>query len=229
MLASQYFPAWFLGRYPDKRVILASYEADFAASWGRKVRDVLEGKGGELFGVGVSRGSSAANRWDIAGHLGGMVTAGVGGPITGRGADLLVIDDPVKNAEEAASEVYRNKAWDWYTSTAYTRLEPSAGVVLIQTRWHGDDLAGRVLEHAKDTGESWEVVRFPAFAEDGDPLGRAPDEPLWPGRFDHSALEQIRQTLGSYYFAALYQQRPAPSVGAMFKREWFQIVSAAPA
>jgi predicted phage terminase large subunit-like protein len=220
--ASKYFPAWFLGTFPDRRVILTSYEADFAATWGRKVRDVLEGHG-DLFGVRVRKDSAAANRWDLEGYDGGMATAGVGGPITGRGAHLMIIDDPVKNAEEAASETYRNRAWDWYASTAYTRLEPGGIIVLIQTRWHEDDLAGRILAHDASRGE-WDVLNLPAQAEPDDALGRPEGRALWPERYDDAALATIRVTLGSYWFAALYQQRPRPREGGFFKRAWFSLV-----
>jgi predicted phage terminase large subunit-like protein len=219
LLCSHYLPAWYLGTFPDRRVILASYEADFAAGWGRKARDVLE-RHGRLFGVSVRRDSSAANRWDLEGRPGGMVTAGVGGPITGRGADLLLIDDPVKNADEAMSPAVRQKAWDWYLSTAYTRLEPGGAAVLIQTRWHADDLAGRLLARAAEGGERWEVLDLPALAREGDPLGRAPGEALWPARYPAAALEGIRAELG-FWFEALYQQRPAPEGGAIFRAEWF--------
>lgn len=222
-LVSKYFPAWFLGTYPDRRVILASYEADFAMTWGRKVRDLLQEHGRRTFGIGVRPDSTAANRWSIDGRLGGMDTAGVGGPMTGKGAHLLVIDDPVKNAEEANSTILREKCWDWYASTAYTRLEPGGSVVLIQTRWHEDDLAGRILQKAKDgTGEAFEVLNLPAFAEADDPLGRPPGAPLWPERYDTPALEGIRKTLGTYWFASLYAQRPVPAEGGCFKRSWFR-------
>jgi len=120
-LVSKYFPAWYLGTHPDHRVILASYESDFAAQWGRKARDLLE-RFGALFGVRVSRRSSAVHRWDLEGREGGMSTAGVGGPITGRGAHLLIVDDPIKNDEEARSAGHRQKQWDWWQSTAGTRL-----------------------------------------------------------------------------------------------------------
>ena len=139
-LCSVYLPAWYLGTHPERRVILVGHEADFAASWGRRVRDVLEEHGGGLFGVGLRADSAAAHRWDITGYSGGMVTAGVGGTITGRGADLLIIDDPHKSAEEAGSVTYRERVWDWYRAVARTRLEPGAGVVVVQTRWHEDDL-----------------------------------------------------------------------------------------
>lgn len=125
---SRYLPAWYLGRFPDRRVMLASYEAHFAATWGRKARELLEQVGPEVFGVSVSERSAAASAWDIAGRRGGMVTAGVGGPLTGKGAHLLVIDDPVKNAEEAQSELLREKAFGWWRSTARTRLERGGAV-----------------------------------------------------------------------------------------------------
>src|SRR5690348_3861723 len=183
-LVSHYFPAWYLGTRPNRRVILTSYEADFAATWGRKVRDVLAEFGPTLYGVRVRDDSSAANRWDLAEHTGGMVTAGVGGPITGRGADVLIIDDPVKNADDALSATMRERVWEWWRSTAYTRLEPSGAAVLVMTRWHEDDLAGRLLGEMEQGGEHWEVLRLPAIAEEeDDALGRHPGEALWPQRF----------------------------------------------
>ena len=144
-LISKYFPAWYLGLFPDERIILTSYEADFAASWGRKARDIIEEYGEELFGIQVRQDSSAANRWGIQGYEGGMNTAGAGGPITGKGGNLIIIDDPFKNAEEANSKTIRDKVWEWYKSTLYTRLEPNGVLVIIQTRWHEDDLVGRLL------------------------------------------------------------------------------------
>lgn len=162
---SKYFPAWYLGTFPDRRFVLTSYEADFAMSWGRKVRDLLQQHGESYFGITIRPDTTAANRWTIAGRAGGMDTSGVGGPLTGKGADVLVIDDPVKNAEEAGSETYRNKAWDWYTSTAYTRLEPGGAVILIQTRWHEDDLAGRILSQVGAGGEPWHVLSMPALSD----------------------------------------------------------------
>ena len=182
-LCSVYLPAWYLGTHPERRVILAGHEADFAASWGRRVRDVLEEHGRQLFGARVRADSAAANRWDLVGHAGGMVTAGVGGTITGRGADLLVIDDPHKSAEETGSVTYRERVWDWYRAVARTRLEPGAGVVVVQTRWHEDDLAGRLLADAESEGDRWQVLSLPAVAEDDDPLGRSVGDPLWPERF----------------------------------------------
>ncbi|MCS3923869.1 phage terminase large subunit [Methanosalsum natronophilum] len=219
MLTSQYFPAWYLGHFPDKRIILTSYEADFAAGWGRKARNVLSEYGPELFGISVASRSSAVNRWDIEGHIGGMSTAGVGGAITGKGADLLIIDDPHKNAEEANSKTYRDKAGEWYRSTAYTRLEPGGAVIIIQTRWHQDDLSGRLLEEEPD---KWTVINLPALATENDPLGRNKGDALFPKRYSVEALDVIRKTLGSYWWNALYQQQPQALEGGTFKREYFK-------
>ena len=221
LLVSQYSPAWFLGRWPDNRVILASYEAELAKGWGRKARDVLAEFGGRLFGVGLRDDSYAADRWDLAGHVGGMVTAGVGGPITGRGADLLIIDDPVKNAEEARSPTQREKTWDWYLSTAYTRLSPDGAVVLVMTRWHMDDLASRILKHAKETGERWDVVKLPALAGDLDQMGRLPGEALWPERYPADRLRAIEQDVGPYWWSSLYQQDDVPEGGTEWPSSYF--------
>ena len=215
---SKWFPAWYLNRFPDKRVMLCSYEADFAATWGRKTRDVIESNA-EWLKVKVAQQSSAANRWDIAEHAGGMVTAGVGGPITGRGADLLIIDDPVKNQEEAHSQSYRDRAWDWWRTTAFTRLEPGGSVIVIQTRWHEDDLAGRLVA---EEPEQWEVINLPALAEEDDAMGRNPGEALCPERYDENALGAIRTTMGSEAWSALYQQRPQPEGGGRFQRRHFR-------
>jgi hypothetical protein len=153
-----------------------------------------------------------------------MLTAGVGKGITGKGGHLIIIDDPVKDAAEANSEVYRKRNWDWYTSTLYTRVEPGGGIILIQTRWHEEDLAGKILKHAAETGERWDTLHLPALSEgpDVDALGRAVGEPLWPERYDRQALDGIRHTIGSYWFSALYQGRPQPAEGGAFKRSWFR-------
>jgi predicted phage terminase large subunit-like protein len=151
-----------------------------------------------------------------------MITAGVGGPITGKGADLFIIDDPVKNAEEALSENTREGAWQWYLSTAFTRLEPAGVIILIMTRWHVDDLAGRLLAQAQDGGEQWEVFNLPALAGEGDPLGRAPGEALWPERYDAAELARIRAAQGLFWFEAMYQQSPILPEGNLFNRGWFR-------
>jgi predicted phage terminase large subunit-like protein len=156
----------------------------------------------------------------VAGSRGGCVAAGVGGPITGRGADVLIIDDPIKNRAEAESPMIRRKVWEWYRSTARTRLAPGGSIVVVMTRWHEDDLVGRLLS-ADD--QDWEVLSFPALAEADDPLGRWPGEALFPARYPATALARIRRDLGSYEWSALYQQAPSPSGGGLFKREYFQV------
>lgn len=223
-LVSRYTPPWWLARFPDRKVILASYEADFAASWGRRARDVMEDVG-HKFHVRVRQDSHAANRWQLAGREGEMVTAGVGGPITGRGAHLLIIDDPVKNAEEAQSPTMRERAWEWWQSTALTRLEPGGACVVMMTRWHTDDLAGRILAAEPSR---WHVVSLPALAEPGDPLGRKPGQPLWPDRYPAPVLAELRNAMSAYWWQALYQQSPVAREGGMFRRDWLAVVTRAP-
>ena len=234
-LCSHFFPVWFLQAFPQRRVMLAAYEASFAATWGRKVRDDLQEAGAQgLIDVRVSAAQSAASGWSLEQFngrrwrptAGGMITAGVGGPLTGWGFDLGIIDDPLKNSEEAQSATIREKQWDWYQSTFATRAEPGAAIILIMTRWHADDLAGRLLLNST---EPWDVVSFPAIAEEADVLGRQPGEALWPARYDAASLDVVRRDRGSYWWASMYQQRPAPREGGYFKREWFRIVDAAPA
>ncbi len=242
-LISKYFPAWYLGVYPDKRVMLASYEASFAATWGRKARDVLTEYGSVLFQVDVSQSSSAADQWDIAGHTGGMSTAGIGGSLTGRGANLMILDDVLKNAEEAASQTIKEKHWEWFQSTAYTRLEPDASVIVVMTRWHEADLVGHLLSENNRGDEPWTVFSFPALAEANErvtlryPMQRGVvayerkiGEALWAARFTAERLQAIKTTVGSRVWAALYQQHPSPDAGLIWRREWFsQRYTAVPA
>lgn len=216
-LVSKYTPAWVVGQNPSRRVILCSYEATFASSWGRKAREVLQFNGDWFPGLKLKKSPAGAENWETD-QGGGMVTAGVGGPITGKGADLLIIDDPIKNAEEAASARIRENIWNWWTTTAYTRLEPKASVVLVQTRWHTDDLAGRLL--ADTSGEKWTEIKYQAINASG--------APLWPARYGAAALAKIRRAIGEYHWSALYQQSPLPDGGRVFDRAWFTIVEAAP-
>lgn len=219
---SEHAPAWFIGTFPDRHVILCSYEADFAASWGLKSRALLEEHGADLYGVELDASSRSAKRWNLKGHRGGMVTAGVGGPITGKGAHLLIIDDPIKNAEQAMSEVIREKHWDWWLSTARTRLEPGAVVIVLLTRWHEDDIAGRMLVSSEDGGDPVREIRLPALAGEDDPLGRQPGEALWPERYSAEWLEHTRKVLGAYWFTAMYQGKPTPDEGGIFSRKYFR-------
>jgi predicted phage terminase large subunit-like protein len=225
---SSYFPSWYIGMHPDDPVILASYADTLAAGFGQRNRDLLDAHGLDLFGIRVRGDSSAKANWRIHRRRGGMFTTGLGGPLTGKGAKAMIIDDPVKNAEEALSPTYRERAKEWYASTARTRLEPGGFIVIIQTRWHDDDLAGYL--QSKEGGE-WLVISLPAIADD-DELVYLPDDPttpawtrsageaLWPWRYDLNALLTIREELGgpdSHWWTALYQQRPTPIGGGVLK------------
>lgn len=218
---SKYLPAWFLGTYPDRRVLLASYQAQFAATWGRKARNLLM-EAGHLFGVQVDERQRAADQWDLLERDGGMSTAGISGGFTGRGAHLFVIDDPIKNEQEAFSARQRERVWDFYRATAYTRLRPDATVIILHTRWHRDDLIGRLLAGHDDTdAEAWRVVNLRALAEGDDPLDREPQAALWPQQYPRARLEKTRQAIGPYYWQALYQQHPPDQVGSEWPGHYF--------
>jgi predicted phage terminase large subunit-like protein len=195
-------------------VILGCYNQKLANRFSRKTRRIVQSR------LALSTDRKAVEEWETA--IGGGVRAvGVGGGITGFGGDLIMIDDPVKSREEAESETYREKCWDWFKDDLYTRLEPGASMILTMTRWHDDDLAGRLLKEQDEGGEKWEVINLPAIAEEDDPLGRDEGEALCPERYDLEALTRLRKRLGAYSFAALFQQRPVPIEGALFKRSWF--------
>ena len=216
-LGSRRFPAWYLGRNPDKQIIAASYNSDLASDFGREVRNIVaDPVYRRLFGVELAQDSQAANRWHTS-KGGAYVAAGVGTAITGRGAHVALIDDPFKDREEADSEVTRDKVWNWYTSTLYTRLMPKGAIILIQTRWHDDDLAGRLL-NAK--GDKWEVLELPAERDNG--------TALWPEWYPLEVLERIKAAIGPRDWSALYQQKPQPDEGTFFRREWFRFYKSLP-
>jgi predicted phage terminase large subunit-like protein len=216
-LISHWIPVWFLENWPDQNILLTSYEADFAASWGRKVRDTIQSNQDKLTVV-LSNDSLSASRWNTK-QGGGMVTAGAGGPITGRGGNLIVVDDPLKNWMEAQSETIRKRLIEWFYSTLYTRAEPGSTIIIIETRWHESDLIGELLaNHAED----WYEIRLPALAEENDPLNRKPGQALCPERFDEKSLQKIKETIGSSMFEGLYQQNPAPPEGHMFRKSWWR-------
>jgi len=212
---SYWLPTWFLDQHPDKRVMMASYGAELAQGFSRRVRDTLAHH--PLAWARPRASDGAAHRFALP-EGGSMFATGVGGPATGKGADLAIIDDPVKNWEDAQSQRKREAAVDWFNSVLYTRVEPGGTIVVVMTRWHERDLAGW-LEH--EHSDEWEIVRMPALAEPGvDPLGRNIGDPLCPERYDAETLNRIRMGVGSRIWAALYQQRPAPADGALFRREW---------
>lgn len=225
--ASILYAPWYLANHPKDAVIAASHTAELAEKWGRKVRNLLS-EHRHVLGVGLAADSQAAGRWETE-HGGEYFAAGVGGSITGRRADLAIIDDPVRSREEADSALIRERTWDWYKSDLYTRLKPGGRIVLVQTRWHENDLAGRLLEDMESGGDKWEVISLPALAEADDPLGRAAGEPLWPDWEGVEALERKRRAVGPRDWSALYQQRPAPEEGDYFKSEWIKTVAQLPA
>lgn len=216
-------PLWTLQRHPSWEVVLVSAEASLATKWSRDCRRVITD--GEIPGLSLSPESRAVTEWETTGG-GSLIARGVGGQITGRRARLMLIDDPVKNLTDAHSRFQRDVLWDTWQSVLKTRLRPGSVVVLVMTRWHEDDLAGRLLASA--SAESWTEIRLPAIAEDNDPLGRAPGEPLLSPMIDETpeqALarwDEIRAEVGPYVWDALYQQRPQPPGGAVFKTDWWQ-------
>ncbi len=226
MLVSQHFPCWALGRDPERQIVQSGYAIDIALEHSRKARDLFASDKMTRLFPGVRHAPSregqrnvaverqAAQEWGT--RQGGRYYAvGVGGGLTGRGADIAIIDDPVKNREEAESPRLRQTIWDWYRSTLYTRLSPTGAVVLVMTRWHPDDLAGRILANAAESGEEWEVVRMPAIDPDG--------QPLCPIRWPLEKLESIRSAIGRHEWSALYQQDPVVRGGNMFEMGGIQL------
>ncbi|MFJ4413004.1 terminase large subunit domain-containing protein [Streptomyces sp. NPDC088925] len=216
--ASRWGPLWFLRKYPERRVILGSYSADLADEHGAWIRDAILTWGDQL-GIHLNTGSKARNRFDLAGHEGGLAAAGIGGGLTGKGASIAIVDDPVKDMADADSPTMRKRAWEWWQAVLQTRLEPDGAICVIQTRWHEDDLAGRILAEAERN--EWHVIDLPALADStNDALGRQLGEPLWPERFDAAHHAKTRRRVGERVFAALYQQKPRPPEGGVWKRAW---------
>lgn len=215
------FPAWYLGRNPEKEIITVSYSAELAQDFGSKTRSIVSS---EVYphiftGITLKEDEQAKAKWRT--NRGGSYTSvGVGGAITGRGADVLLFDDPIKNREEAESAVYRDKVWQFFTSTAFTRLEPRGVVVVILTRWHIDDLAGRILRN-QELSKRCKVIHFPAIATKKE-IYRDVGESLWPARYTLESLEEIKNTIGPYDWEALYQGSPIVTERQEFKPEWWK-------
>lgn len=237
-------PAWWLGMHPDTQIIATGYSADIAAAGNRDVQRILDSESyraifpdTRLYDSNIrsaARGAYLRNSdiFEIVNHRGVYKNAGVGGPVTGRGAELALCDDPLKNRQDANSPTIRNTLWDWWTSTLYTRLEKNAVRCIINTRWHELDLSGRTMQQAgaDPDADQWMVLAFPAILDmppgPGDP--RKEGEALWPGKYNLSKLKQIRASIGSYDFEALYQQRPAPQEGGIVKQGWWQFYDRLP-
>ena len=252
-LTSVRLPAYWLGRRPNDPIIISSYGATLAEDKSRQARNVVESaeykalfgelRAGEIEAVETDPGSRAVQRWQLLPpHRGRVIGVGVGGPVTGHGARLGIIDDPHENWEEAQSETMRRRVWDWYRGTFRTRIWEGGAIILIMTRWHEADLAGKLLQ--SQPGE-WTVLRLPALAESqevrddnsrhmglgqgqADPLGRSEGEAVAPRRFSAPALQSIARDVGSIVWGAEYQGSPRAAEGNLIKRQWLRIVNHGP-
>lgn len=211
------FPAWAVGRDFNKNIIEASYSADLAVEFGRQVRNIIHGdKYKNIFpAVYLAEDSKAKGKWNTNGR-GAYNAVGVGGATTGKGADIMIIDDPIKNREEAESTVVRESIWNWYTSTARTRLSPEGAIIIVMTRWHDDDLVGRILKG--ENAHLWEVVDFPAIATQDEEY-RKKGEALWADHFSLANLEETKKDIGTYDWSSLYQGSPLDSESQEFRKE----------
>lgn len=231
-IVSRNFPAYAFGRNPNFQIIACSYSSDLSTRFNRDVQRIIDSnKYARVFPkTRLSDRSvrTAANGYirtsdlfEIVSSKGSYRSTGVGGGITGQGADILIIDDPIKDRAEAGSQTIRTGIWDWFTSTAYTRLSPGGGVIVMATRWHMDDLIGRLISEELAGGEHYDLVNYPAIAEHDEPH-RKTGEALHPERYPLEELLRIKRAVGSYDWEALYQQHPVPDTGAIFRQEWFR-------
>lgn len=227
LTVTETFPSYFVGKHPNKKVIVAAYGDGLARHFGRLNRNKFIEYAPKVFNVEIANDNGSVADWSVLDNNGGMISTGIGGSITGKGSDLLIIDDPVKNAQDAQSKTMRERVWQEWESTLSTRLHKGASVIVIMTRWHEDDFVGRLLENSPF---KWERLRLPAIAEDeNDILGRNLGEPLSRELgFDEHWAESKKIEVGSRTWASLYQQRPAPEQGSIFKREWLQFVDYVP-
>ena len=230
LFLSRALPAWYLGRFPDKRVLMISYHTDYARTQGRFARNIFEMYGRDVFGLEVSKDVGSAGHWDIQGHSGGMESTGAGGPITGKGADLLIIDDLIKGREEARSMNILENHWEWLRTDVLSRIEPGGSAIMTMTRWSLYDAIGQInamKDQAEenveeDAYDDWEYINFPALATENDILGRAPGDALFPQRWGKERLLRRKAQLNDdYWWEALYQGRPVPQKGDIIDTAWF--------
>lgn len=219
------FPAWYLGRNPDHRIILVTHTDRLSYRFSRKVRNQIGGRGWPFPTVGLARGEFAIGNWGLAGHSGGLMAAGAGGAIAGEGANLIVMDDPHRNRADADSPVMQEKIWDWYQDDVYSRLEPDGAILLMMQRWNTGDVGGRILEHQPEDGIPWEVIELPALIEDEedaarDTLHRELGEALWPERWPAEALRAKRADMSPRAWASQYQQTPGDEASRFLKKDW---------
>ena len=225
--SSMLFPTWYLCQENSGNILAASHSNELAERFGRKVRGYVK-EFGTVLGYGLSADSSAAGRWETTTGR-EYYAAGVGVGIAGFRAKLGIIDDPIRNRQDAESKLIRDRIWDWFNDDFTTRLVPGSSTAIIMTRWHEDDLAGRLIERSKITGENLDIISFPAIAENDDILGRKTGEWLWNDEYGYSEkLKTLHSTFDARTWASLYQQRPSPETGDYFKREWIQFVDQIP-
>jgi hypothetical protein len=211
---SELFPPFYFNKFPHTSIIGCSHTGELAERFGRRVRNKILQKS-SILGYSLDESNRAASRWETTNGC-EYFAAGVGGAITGRRADLALIDDPVKSREEAESELIREKTFEWYKSDLVTRLKPNSAIILIQTRWHLDDLGGKLIHEMEKGGDQWTIINLPAFAVADDPLKRSVGEVLWPEWENAEAIERKRKILGFRDFESLYQQNPQPPGGTYF-------------
>ena len=229
-----FLPSWFLGMFPSMRVMFVTYSDDYSVKYGRAVRTILDRFGREYFGVGIDKSAQSASDWQMSNSFGGMLSTGVGGILTGYGGDLIIIDDILKNIQEARSQATKRMHEDWYDTTLRSRLHPGGTIIITATRWAEDDLSGVLIERMRKAGyagDQWEILDFPALAEPRDTeididedewrdeLGRAIGESLEPKRYTTEQYETIKNGgMESFLWSCLYQQRPTTPEGGMFPR-----------
>jgi len=224
-LITRTVPIWIHERFGNKEVVLTTYGGELSADFGREVRDTIINNP-KILTSRIRRDSSKVSNW-MTEQGGSMRSIGIGGPITGRGADILLIDDYIKEIKEAYSVTYRDYIWNWFVTTAFTRIEPGGTCIIIATRWHHDDLIGRILR-AKDQLGDWEYIRLPAEAEENDALGRAVGEPLFPERYPLSALQERKALLGTFFYNGMFQQDPRDDTSALTDPTWLKYVDRLP-
>lgn len=222
---SRCFPSWYLMRYPSREFMLLSYGDDLATEHSSAARQMFGEYAPLIVGSGMAKDSKSVSRWMVetaSGRGGGMMACGINSSVTGRRADVIVVDDPYKNWDDASSEAMRDRVDNAFKSVIRSRLRPGGCIILIHTRWHKDDQTGRFLSRMEHGGMPWETCILPARAVENDLLGRKPGEPLWPGMYDDQELKEVEGDIGSFFWACQFQQAPTDAVGKLFKRAWFR-------
>jgi hypothetical protein len=216
--------AWFLGRFPDKRVLLITNHTTLSRKQGRYARNILATHGPSVFGVRVADDTAAAGDWEIADHEGGMEAVGAGSVIQGKGADLLLLDDIVKGVQMANNAQILEDQWEWFNTDVMPRLEPGASAIATMTRWTSLDVIGRLEERMRDNpaAERWDIINLPALGEENDPLGRTVGEALFPQRYAKERLEVIRSGMDPYWWDALFRGSPSSQKGTVINIDWLK-------